>query len=87
MPLVIDLPPETEDAVRRAAEAAGMTLAAYVARRLLEAEGGIAGRALAARWDDLGAWGGWAHRDDIEDPLAYAQGLRRTAETRTGSNP
>lgn len=93
MALTIDLKPDTEAALRRAAARRGM-VAADLARALLEEQLGrepqsgdasapATGAELVEYWQSEGVVGAWAGRTDISDSVAYARELRRRAETRT----
>ena len=93
MALTIELGPDAEAALRRAAARRGM-VAADLARALLEEQLGreqqntesrapTTGAELVAYWRAEGVVGAWAARTDITDSATYARDLRRRAETRT----
>jgi hypothetical protein len=94
MTLTIELTPDAEAALRRAAAQRGMGPTEF-ARALLEAQlgaeqRGSEGRApatgaeLVAYWQAEGVVGAWAGRADIDDSAAYARELRRRIAGRHG---
>jgi hypothetical protein len=93
MALTIELRPDAEAALRRAAARRGM-VAADLARALLEEQlereqqssesrAPTTGAELVAYWRAEGVVGAWAGRTDITDSATHARELRRRAETRT----
>ena len=90
--LTIELTPDTEAALSRAAARRGV-VAADLARALLEeqlereqqsgeARAPATGAELVAYWQAEGVVGAWAGRTDITDSAGYARELRRRAEAR-----
>ena len=92
MAITIELSPNAETALRRAAARRGM-VAADLARALLEEQLGrepsanttapTTGGELVAYWQAHDVIGAWAARTDIADSTDFARELRRRAETRT----
>ncbi|MBM3492918.1 MAG: hypothetical protein FJX72_01145 [Armatimonadetes bacterium] len=82
MPVVLELPSDTEDALRRAAAEAGLTLEDFVTRNLLRPNARTTGRDLARCWAEAGVWGAWPERSDIGDASEFARALRDRAQHR-----
>lgn len=91
MTLTIELTPDAERVLRRAAARRGMG-ATDLARELLEeqletedqeGQAPATGAELVAYWQAEGVFGAWAERTDIPDSPTYARELRAVADAPT----
>lgn len=91
MILTIDLPPDLQRDLEKAAAAQGTVPSEYILR-LLGAHFALqrgdvdlptVGQRILAQWEEDGALGGaWAERTDVIDAPTFARQLRRQVETR-----